>query len=63
MRSGGEYFTRVQHEARLLGYRVVAQFISGELSKTAQTVPDWAAKVFGKELHVAKPHEKAGRGR
>jgi DNA (cytosine-5)-methyltransferase 1 len=23
--SGGEYFTRVQHEARLLGYRVVAQ--------------------------------------
>ena len=23
--AGGEYFTRVQHEARLLGYRVVAQ--------------------------------------
>ena len=43
------------------GYRVVAQFIGGELSKTAQTIPDWAARVFGKELHAAKHHEKAGR--
>ena len=45
------------------GYRVVAQFIGGELSKAAQTIPDWAARVFGKELHAAKPHEKSGRGR
>ncbi len=45
------------------GYRVVAEFIGGELSKVAQTIPDWAAKVFGKELHTAKPHGKAGRGR
>lgn len=45
------------------GYRVVAQFVGGELNKVAQTIPDWAAKVFGKELHTAKPHEKAGRGR
>ena len=45
------------------GYRVVAQFAGGELSKTAQTIPDWAARVFGKELHAAKHHEKAGRGR
>jgi len=35
------------------GFRVVAQFIGGELSKAAQTIPDWAAKVFGKELHAA----------
>jgi predicted ABC-type ATPase len=45
------------------GYRVVAQFIGAELSKTAQTIPDWAAKMFGKELHTAKSHERAGRGR
>jgi len=45
------------------GYRVVAQFVGGELSKTAQTIPDWAARVFGKELHASKQHEKAGRGR
>ena len=44
------------------GFRVVAQFIEGKLSKTAQTIPDWAAKVFGKELHPAKQHEKPGRG-
>ena len=36
------------------GYRVVAQFVCGELTKTAQTIPDWAARVFGKELHTAK---------
>ena len=29
------------------GYRVVAQFVGGELTKTAQTIPDWAARVFG----------------
>jgi predicted ABC-type ATPase len=45
------------------GFRVVAQFIGGELSKAAQTIPDWTAKVFGKELHAAKEQEKAGRGR
>jgi predicted ABC-type ATPase len=45
------------------GFRVVAQFIGGELSKAAQTIPDWAAKVFGKELHAANQHEKPGRGR
>lgn len=45
------------------GYRAVAQFIGGELTKVAQTIPDWAAKVFGKDLLAAKPHEKAGRGR
>ena len=45
------------------GYRVVAQFVGGELSKTAQTIPDWAARAFGKELHASKQHEKAGRGR
>ena len=45
------------------GFRVVAHFIGGKLSKTAQTIPDWAAKLFGKELHAAKRHEKPGRGR
>ena len=28
------------------GFRVVAHFIAGKLSKTAQTIPDWAAKVL-----------------
>jgi len=45
------------------GYKVVAEFIGGELSKVAQTVSDWAAKVFGKDLHTAKHKEKPGRGR
>jgi hypothetical protein len=45
------------------GFRVAAHFIGGKLSKTAQTIPDWAAKVFGKELRSAKQHEKPGRGR
>jgi predicted ABC-type ATPase len=45
------------------GFRVVAQFVGGELTKTAQAIPDWAAKVFGRELHAAKQHEKPGRGR
>src|SRR5258708_3709709 len=31
------------------GYRVVAQFIGGKQRKAAQTIPDWASKVFGKE--------------
>jgi predicted ABC-type ATPase len=47
--------------AHLRGFRVVAQFIGGKLSKTAQTIPDWVAKVFGKELRTAKQHEKRGR--
>ena len=45
------------------GFRVVAQFIGGNLRKTAQTMPDWVAEVFGKELNAAKQHEKSGRGR
>jgi predicted ABC-type ATPase len=45
------------------GYRVVAHFIGGELSKAAQTIPDWAAKVFGKELKPTVPRAKSGRGR
>jgi predicted ABC-type ATPase len=45
------------------GYRVVAHFVGGELNKAAQTVPDWAAKVFGKELRSAKGVAKPGRGR
>jgi len=45
------------------GFRVVAHFIGGKLTKTAQTIPDWAAKVFGKDLHSGKQHEKPGRGR
>ena len=30
------------------GYRVVAHFTGGKLSKAAQSIPDWAARVFGK---------------
>ena len=45
------------------GFRVVAHFIGGKLRKTAPTIPDWAAKVFGKELCPAEQHEKSGRGR
>ena len=45
------------------GYRVVAHFIGGELSKAAQTIPDWAAEAFGKELQPAKQRAKSGRGR
>jgi len=43
------------------GYRVVAHFIGGELCKAAQTIPDWAASVFGKELHPARQRAKPGR--
>jgi predicted ABC-type ATPase len=45
------------------GFRVVAHFIGSELSTTAQTIPDWAAKVFGKELHPAKQRAKPGQAR
>jgi len=45
------------------GFRVVAHFIDGKMSKAAQTIPDWAAKVFGKGLHAAKQREKPARGR
>ena len=45
------------------GYRVVAQFTGGKLSKAAQAIPDWAAKVFGKELQPAKQRANSGRGR
>ena len=43
------------------GFRVVAHFIGGKLTKTAHTIPDWAAKVFGMELHPAKQRAKPGR--
>jgi predicted ABC-type ATPase len=45
------------------GHRAVAHFIGGKLSKVAQTIPDWAAKVFGKEIQPAKQHAKPGRDR
>jgi len=45
------------------GFRVVAHFAGGELNKAAQTIPDWVAKVFGKELHPARKHRKTGRNR
>lgn len=45
------------------GYRVVAHFIGGELSKAAQTIPDWAAKVFGKELKPTVQRAKSRRAR
>ena len=45
------------------GYRVVAHFTGGELSKAAQTLPEWAAKVFGKELDSTRQRIKSGRGR
>jgi predicted ABC-type ATPase len=44
-------------------FRVVAHFAGGELSKAAQSIPDWAAKVFGNELHSARQHAKSGRSR
>ena len=45
------------------GFRVAAEFVGGELTKVAQSVPDWVAKLFGKELQTAKQHEKPGRAR
>ena len=45
------------------GFRAVVHFIGGELSKTAQTIADRTAKVFGKELHAARQPEKSARGR
>ena len=45
------------------GYRVVAHFTGSRLTKSAQTIPDWAAKVFGKELQATKQHGKPSRGR
>jgi predicted ABC-type ATPase len=42
------------------GYRMVAHFTGGELSKAAQTIPDWVAKAFGKELFPAKQRAKTG---
>jgi len=41
----------------------VAHFIGGKLSKTAQTIPDWAAKVFAGNYTTPEQHEKSGRGR
>jgi predicted ABC-type ATPase len=45
------------------GYRVVAHFTGGELGKAAQTIPDWVAKVFGKELFPAKHRARTGLSR
>jgi predicted ABC-type ATPase len=45
------------------GYRVVAHFTGRELCKAAQTIPGWAAKVFGKEFHPAKQRAEPGRDR
>jgi predicted ABC-type ATPase len=45
------------------GYRVIAHFIGGELKKAAQTIPEWADKVFGKELQPSTQRAKSGRGR
>jgi hypothetical protein len=45
------------------GFRVVAQFTGGNLRKIAQTIPDWAAKVFGKTLQVGKQLEKSEHAR
>ncbi|MGB7844612.1 MAG: hypothetical protein WBL63_03285 [Candidatus Acidiferrum sp.] len=44
------------------GFRMVAQFIGGNLCKTAQTIPGWVGKVFGKRLRAANrgPHKSAG---
>ena len=48
---------------RSLYQAAAAKFVGGELSKVAQTIPDWVSRLFGKELHSAKQHENAGRGR
>jgi len=45
------------------GYRVVAHFIGGEPRKAAQTIPDWVANMFGRELHAARQRTKPGRDR
>jgi hypothetical protein len=45
------------------GYRVVAHFTGGELGKAAQTIPDWVAKLFGKELFPAKQRARTGLSR
>jgi predicted ABC-type ATPase len=36
------------------GYRVAAEFIRGKLTKIAEPVADWVARLFGKELPAAK---------
>jgi len=36
------------------GFRVVAHFTAGELTKAAQAMPDWVAKLFGKRLNPSK---------
>jgi predicted ABC-type ATPase len=45
------------------GYRVVAHFIGSELSKAAQTTPDWAAKIFGRELNAPMQRARPGHRR
>ena len=45
------------------GYRVVAHFIGGELRNAARTIPDWVAKIFGRELDAGMQRAKTSRGR
>jgi predicted ABC-type ATPase len=45
------------------GYRVAVEFIDGEVSKVAQTIPDWVVKVFGKELYASKQVQNPRRER
>lgn len=63
VRKHADEFILYDNTAHDRGYRVVAQFIGGELSKAAQTIPDWAAEVFGKELKPAVQRAKSGRAR
>jgi predicted ABC-type ATPase len=63
VRKHADDLTVYDNTAHDRGYRVVAHFIDGRVSKAAQTVPDWAAKVFGKELHPAKQPAKPARSR
>jgi predicted ABC-type ATPase len=63
VRKHADEFILYDNTAHGRGYRVVAHFNGGELSKAAQTIPDWAAKVFGKELQPAKQRAKSGGSR
>jgi|SRR5215831_6310260 len=44
------------------GFRVVAQFIGGNLKEAAQVMPEWVVKAFGKELPLQE-HGRVGRVR
>src|SRR5258708_36406771 len=53
VRKHADDFILYDNTAHDRGYRVVAHFTGGELSQTAQTIPDWAAEVVGKALDPA----------